>query len=141
MTEQITRNIRFVSQAGKHRPAQMHLATYAPPERKKRALKALLGYWLLSVLSIPIMIAHFILVPGFFIAGILVAFKRWKTVEEAENASGQCPACDNRICIGLEKKSELPQWHDCPECSEPLELQNAPETAGREPTGTSSTTP
>ncbi len=118
-----SRSIRFRNQAGKEEPASMHFTLYAAGERKKRALKALLGYWLLAILSLPIMIAHFVLVPGFLLAGILVASKRWKTEQEAESAEGCCPSCGNRICLALDKKNELPQWHDCPECSEPLELR------------------
>ena len=130
MPEQMTQTIQLKSQAGNTTQAQMTFQAYSSKERKKRAILTLLGFWALAALSIPILIAHFILVPGFFIGGIVLSSKRWKTGEEAESVSGTCPACQNEITINLEKKGELPQWQYCPVCSDSLELDALP---GKEP--------
>jgi len=124
MAEQITRNIQFKSQKnGKNKPAKMHLFLFTQQEQKIRALKSLMTLWGIAALCVLIPIAHFILVPGFFVAGIIVASRRWKTGEEGIDATGPCPDCNNEICLKLDKNAELPQWKDCPECGDPLELQ------------------
>jgi len=129
MAEQITREIQFKSQAnGKSSPAEMHLTLFTRQEQKMRALKSLMGFWAIAALCVLIPIAHFILVPGFFVAGIIMASRRWKTDREGIDASGLCPACNNQICIKLDKNAELPQWKDCPECSGALELNAGAKT-------------
>ena len=124
MAEQISRTILFKSQKnGETSPAEMHVTKFTPKEQKMRAIKSLLIFWAIAVACVPILIAHFLLVPGFIIGGIIVAKRRWNKSAEGIDASGACPACNNDICIKLDKNAELPQWHDCPECSDPLELQ------------------
>ncbi len=124
MSEKITHKIKFKSQKnGKTMSAEMRVTAFSIQERKMRALKTLLGFWLIATVCILIPIAHLILVPGFLIGGYIAAKRRWHTAEEGIDASGPCPACENDICIKLEKDADLPQWHDCPECSGPLELQ------------------
>jgi len=128
MAEQITRTIRFKSQkSSESNPAEMYVITFSRQEQKIRALKSMMAFWAIAALSILIPIAHFILVPGFLIGGMIVASRRWKAKEERIKATGPCPACHNEICIKLDKNTELPQWKDCPECAEPLELQAVPE--------------
>jgi hypothetical protein len=131
MPQSITRTIQLKSQAGDTTRAEMTLQAYSNAERKKRAILTLLSFWALAALSIPILIAHFILVPGFFIGGIVLSSKRWRTAEEAESVSGTCPACHNEITINLEKKGELPQWQYCPSCSDSLELDALPGEAAQ----------
>jgi len=124
MPEQQTRIIRFKSQkSGASSSAEMHVNTFTQQEQKVRALKALLKFWAIAAVCVLIPIAHFLLVPGFFIGGIIVASRQWKTEEEGLDATGACPACNNNICIKLDKNADLPQWKDCPECGGPLELQ------------------
>lgn len=127
MPQQMSQTIQLKSQAGQTSQAQMTLRTYSRAERRKRAILTLLGFWALAVLSIPIMIAHLVLVPGFFIGGIVLSSKRWKTDTEAESVSGTCPACSNEITINLDKKGDLPQWQYCPSCSDSLELDALPQ--------------
>jgi hypothetical protein len=127
MPEDITRMIQFKSQAGSGaNPAEMHVSLFSPREQKMRALKSLLTFWAIALVSILIPIAHFLLVPGFLLGGVIVASRRLKIAEEGHDASGICPDCENHICIPMDKNAELPQWHDCPECSDPLTLQSAP---------------
>jgi len=124
MAEKIIRAIRFKSQKnGGSGPAEMHVVIFTQQEQRMRALKSMMTLWAIAALCILIPIAHFILVPGFLIGGIVAASRRWNTKEEGIEATGSCPACHNGICIKLDKNAELPQWKDCPECSDPLELQ------------------
>lgn len=126
MSEKITHKIKFKSQkGGKINPADMRVTAFSIHEQKMRALKTLLIFWSIAVICVFIPIAHIVLVPSFLIGGYIAAKRRWKTAEEGIDASGSCPACENDICIKLDKNADLPQWHDCPECNDPLELQAA----------------
>ena len=129
MPQQITRTIQLKSQAGVTGQAEMTLRAYSNGERKKRAILILLACWAGAAASIPILIAHFVLIPGFLIGGIVLFVKRWKTAEEAESVSGTCPNCHNDITINLEKKGDLPQWQYCPVCNDSLELDALPAAA------------
>ncbi len=124
MAEQQIHKIQFKSQkSGEFSPADMHVVTFTQQEQKMRALKSLLTFWGIAILCVLIPIAHFLLVPGFFIGGIIMASRRWKITEEGIDTTGACHACGNNICIDLDKNAELPQWKDCPQCAEPLALQ------------------
>jgi len=130
MAEQITRAIRLKSQKNSEsNPANMHVTVFTQQEQKTRALKSLMAFWAIAALCILIPIAHFILVPGFLIGGVMTASRRWKTKEEGIEATGVCPACHNEIRIKLDRNAELPQWKDCPKCMDPLELQAVPESS------------
>ncbi len=124
MAEEVTRNIQFKSQKNNNiNPAEMHLLTFSIQEQKVRAIKTLLLFWTIATVCVLIPIAHFILVPGFLIGGIVAAKRRWGKSEEGVYARGICPDCKNTISINLDKNAELPQWHNCPECGDMLELQ------------------
>ncbi len=126
MAEHVTHDIVFKQQkGGATSPAKMEVLAFSEKERKARGIQALLGLWAVAIVCVFIPVAHFVLVPGFLIAGVYVARKRWNTPEEGIAASGACPACGNEIRLDLEKSAELPQWHDCPQCGEPLELRAA----------------
>jgi len=125
MPEQHDLAIQFIGQRSKkNKPATLAYITYSAKEQKTRAIKTLLMFWLISMLSILIPIAHFFLVPGFFIVGIYMASKLWKVEKEGQSAKGECPACQKSISLDLEKNMDLPQWHNCPDCDESLELQS-----------------
>ena len=128
MAEHITRTIQFKSQKnGALSSAEMHIVTFTQQDQKIRALKALLTFWGIGVLCVLIPIAHFILVPGFLIGGVIAASRQWKIEQEGIDATGTCPACGKDTCISLDKNADLPQWKDCPECGDSLELQDSPD--------------
>jgi len=60
-------------------------------ELTKRALTRLGLCWLASLGSLPIIFAHWVLVPGFFIAGPLLAVATYKMKSAADHVDGQCP--------------------------------------------------
>lgn len=118
-----TTPICFKSQkSGAIKAAKMKIACYTSWEKNIRALKSLLGFWLLAGGSVLIPVAHFFLVPAFFVAGIFLAVQRWRITDEGMEATGTCPACNKAITLDLNKRTELPQWHECPACGEPLML-------------------
>lgn len=66
-------------------------------ERTRNALKWLGIFWGLSLASIPIALAHFVLVPGFFIAGIFMAWRKYSEVNQIQAVSFPCVFCESEI--------------------------------------------
>jgi len=94
-------------------------------ELTKRALTRLGLCWLASVGSIPIIFAHWILVPGFFIAGPIMAMSAYKMKTIPDHAEGSCPACKENITLKLEPKDTLPKWTYCPSCNNSIQVRSS----------------
>ena len=104
----------------------LHVRVFTPRERVVRALKVWGLSWLLAVASVPIVIAHWVLVPGFFIAGPIWAYKRYKMAGAVDHVSGPCPLDGEEISLKLEPSDRLPLWTHCPACNGSLQLAECP---------------
>ena len=91
----------------------------------KRALQRLGVFWLLAGVSLFIPLAHFVLAPGFLIAGPVMAYLTFKTTQVRNHTTGMCPVCDKDIKINMDTRDELPKWAYCPACNAPLQITNA----------------
>ena len=100
----------------------LHLRAFDDRERKIRAAKIWALMWLFAVLSLPIIIAHFVLVPGFLIAGPVMAVKRYRVTEVPDHVSGVCPSRKDEFTLALEASDHLPMWKHCPVCQASLQL-------------------
>lgn len=100
----------------------LHLKSFDAKERKIRAAKTWALMWLFAVLSLPIIIAHFVLVPGFLIAGPVLAVRRYRVTEVPDHVSGNCPAGKEEFNLPLETSDRLPMWTHCPVCKASLQL-------------------
>lgn len=100
----------------------LHLQTFDAKDRKVRAAKIWAMMWLFAVLSLPIIIAHFVLVPGFLIAGPVMAIRRYRVTEVPDHVSGKCPANKEDFTLKLESSDHLPMWSYCPVCNSSLQL-------------------
>lgn len=100
----------------------LHMQTFDAKERKMRAAKTWALMWLFAVLSIPIIIAHFVLVPGFLIAGPVLAVRRYRVTEVPDHVSGVCPTNNDEFNLKLEASDRLPMWSYCPICNSSLQL-------------------
>ncbi|MEO5573515.1 MAG: hypothetical protein ABIR48_03380 [Gammaproteobacteria bacterium] len=100
----------------------LKVTVYEKRERLMRAARMLALYWMLALLSLPIFVAHWLLVPGFFIAGPVMAWLRYRVVERKDQVTGQCPVDKNDVTIPLEPSVRLPFWTYCPLCAAPLQL-------------------
>jgi len=107
---------------GKSTAGQMQTTWFEHRDRVKRGLLKLGLFWLLAVASLPIIFAHWVLVPGFFLAGPWMAYLTYKTTHRRDHVSGICPDCNEKITIKLESKDELPKWTYCPACNTPLHI-------------------
>ena len=107
----------------------LHLQSFDAKERKIRAAKIWGLMWLFAVLSVPLIIAHFVLVPGFLIAGPVMAMKRYKLTEIPDHVTGPCPGKDHEFTLKLEVSDRLPMWSHCPECQASLHLLEKEQSA------------
>ena len=107
---------------GNQREGTMYFTVFSAADRTKRAITALLGCWIIAAVSIPIPIAHLALVPGFLIAGPVLAYFRLKMIESKEKVLGICPRHNGEITINLENTDTIPKYTYCPECDGAIEL-------------------
>jgi len=108
--------VKIKAKEGQLGDGLMQIISYQRGDRIKRAVIAWLGFWTLAVLSIPIIIAHWILIPAFLIAGPLTAYKRMKSEYKPEKVTGKCPVCGEDVNILLESNDTLPMWKYCSNC-------------------------
>jgi hypothetical protein len=76
------------------RPATALVVDQAPPERFARVVSGLVMCWGLALVSLFIPVAHFILVPTFVAAGVIVAVKRVREDRRLVRLRGACPRCE-----------------------------------------------
>jgi hypothetical protein len=99
----------------------LYLKQLEQRERRARALKGLGLCWLLAALSLPVMFFHFVLVPGFLLAG-LVLFKM-KMSEESLVLGGiiPCPACGQSNKVSRQAE-QWPMGINCTSCGKGLDF-------------------
>lgn len=122
MAEKEQRKITLHSEESPHGEGVLHVTHYDKNERIKRALGMLGLCWLGAAISIPVVIAHWVLVPGFFIAGPILAFKRLKQDSVTEQATGRCPFENQEVTLKMEANEALPKWTYCPACNKSIQL-------------------
>ena len=105
-------------------PATLVVAAFDRGQRVRRALKALAGCWGAMVVSVFLPVAHFVLVPSFFVIGIWQFFKRLEMQEQVRGAHGRCPDCGTEQDFELGSR-RFPQSVTCAGCHRGLTLANA----------------
>jgi 4-hydroxybenzoate polyprenyltransferase len=110
------------SNGDKSNEAKLYTLVFDNKDSTWRAAKRLGLFWLLALASVPLIGAHWILVPGFLLGGPIAAVMVYKTKEAAEKAAGTCPECGESIEIKLEPKDQLPKWTYCPLCNQSLHI-------------------
>ena len=107
---------------GQQTSGSMQTTHYDHGDCVKRALMKLGLFWLLALGSLPIIFVHWVLVPGFFIAGPWMAYRTFQMKYTRNHVQGQCPVCKENVEIKMEAGDELPKWTYCPRCNAPLHL-------------------
>jgi hypothetical protein len=101
------------------RPVAVRVIELSLARRVGRALVVLLFCWGLALPAVPIILAHFILVPGLVATGLVLAYLRLRTVRVVVGIHGACPRC------GVEQDFEPSSWGrttTCPRCKNELTL-------------------
>jgi len=88
----------------------------APPQRLGRALAGLGMCWALALGGLFIPVAHFILVPTFLVAGIVVAVKRAREDRRLILIRGACPRCGAAQEFKPGGRFTTGRSVDCPKC-------------------------
>ncbi len=96
-------------------------------QRMMRAAKIWAIMWLFMLFSLPMFIIHFVLVPGFLIAGPVMAAKRYRVTELPDHISGTCPLCKQELTLGAASFDRLPIRAPCPACGKILLLREKAE--------------
>ena len=104
--------------------ATLYSTHYSQGECVKRALTRFGICWAAAGVTLFIPLAHFILVPGFLIAGPVVGYLTYKADKIPERADGPCPNCKKDISIKMETKDRIPKWTYCPDCNASLHIDN-----------------
>ena len=69
-----------------------------------------------ALLSLPVPGWHFIGVPGFLVASVVLGRQRWREACRFEPARGACPACRSQQALEIPRGSVLPATVICPGC-------------------------
>lgn len=125
MAESETRPIVITDSNGGRSDGTLYVKRFSGRDRALRALGMLGLMWLLALISVAIPIAHFVLVPGFLIAGPIVGFLRYRVTEQCERVTGACPTCGSGVSIELDSSDRLPLWTYCPPSDDPIHLLEA----------------
>ena len=117
--------VQFVDGDGKTADARLHTTVYDSGDRIRRALGRLTLLWAIAGVSLFIPLAHFVLVPGFLIAGPVVAMMVYRSEQARERTDGRCPVCEEEISIKMEARDEIPKWTYCPACNVALQITDS----------------
>ncbi len=85
-------------------------------ERIARAGKGLAMAWGAALVSVFIPVAHFLLVPGFFLAGLVVFGKRMRRRAVVDTVRGACPDCKHEQAFDTSTGWHLPMHLTCANC-------------------------
>ena len=100
----------------------LFFTSFNKADRTKRAITIWVLCWIGAVVSIPIILIHYILIPAFLIAGPVLARSRLKQTIEMEKVDGHCPHHDGPFSLKMEKTDSLPKWAYCPECDKGIQI-------------------
>ena len=106
-------------------PAQAVILEQAPGQRFARTLAGLGMFWGLALASVFIPVAHFVLVPTFVVAGIVMAVKRAREDRRLLLVRGACPRCGAVQELRPGGRFVDGRSFDCPKCHGNLTLATA----------------
>ena len=97
-------------------------------ERMARAAKGLVMAWSAALVSVLIPVAHFLLVPGFFLAGLVVFARRMRRRVVMDAVRGACPDCEHEQTFDTSAAWRLPMHLTCVNCHRLLTASPQPAT-------------
>jgi hypothetical protein len=113
---------QFLSNDGRTSPFQCRMSFLTPVQRARRALKITMFFWFTAAVCILIPALHFVLTPGFAVAGIVAGSLALKVKNTLSDVHGTCPSCGAPIRFErLLLKGKLKEH--CPSCRHGFEVQ------------------
>lgn len=107
--------------------AVVRVVVFNRAARVRRAAGALALAWAAALGSAFIPIAHFVLVPGFFLAGLLAFRARLGAVDVALGGRGTCPDCGSEQALDVKGRWQVPRAVTCGACQRGLTIDRAAE--------------
>jgi hypothetical protein len=98
------------------RPGTAVVVEQSTGERVARAFAGLGMFWVLALGGLFIPVAHFVLVPTFVTAGIIMAVKRSREDRRLTEVRGPCPRCGAEQTFKAGGRFEAGRSLDCPAC-------------------------
>jgi hypothetical protein len=111
--------------SGRANRVTVTVSSYDRSTRIRRALVGLTVGWGLALVSLAVPLAHFLLVPGFLVFGIILFTQRIRLRRTASDAHGTCPDCGEAQEFDLPTRWQLPARTACRRCQRVLELREA----------------
>ena len=109
----------FASEPG---DGSVTIVSFDRAARWRRALQGVGTWWGVALLSVLIPVAHFVLVPSFFLFGVYTFAQRLVTAEQATDARGTCPDCGTEQALELAARWQVPQAITCRHCHRGLKM-------------------
>ena len=108
--------------SGNETEAHLEIRAFDRAARVRRAVTGLASWWAAALVSVVIPVAHFVLVPGFALFGVVVFAQRLRTDAIVVAAWGTCPDCGAPQDLDM-----LGRWRDggdvaCRHCHRALRL-------------------
>lgn len=112
--------------------AVLHFSVFNGRQRLLRAVIALFLCWLAALLSLPIVGAHWLLVPGFLIYGVVLFVKNLRSERLVRSVAGRCPVHGGDVNVKLNGDQWPPLWLYCPQCRGSLHVVDDSGATGAE---------
>jgi hypothetical protein len=109
------------SSSGKEQKVDLVIRVLSVEERRKKALKALGICWLLALGFAPLPPIHWVLTPGFFLAGPFVAWKKYLQTRYLSDLAFPCPECGKEMTLPSQPVKN-PKAFSCKHCGYLLKL-------------------
>ncbi len=104
------------------RPGTAVVIEQSTGERVGRVFTGLAMFWALALGGLFIPVAHFVLVPVFLTAGIIMAVKRSKEDRRLAEVRGPCPRCGAQQTFKAGGRFAPGRSLDCPACHGSFEV-------------------
>ena len=127
--------------SGRTTGTRVQLRIFDHRERVRRGVTALGVAWAAAIGSVFIPIAHFLLVPGFFLYGLYELRARLRTEALLELADGECPDCGLAQRFELSGRWSTPAETKCRQCSRRLVIDRCEDSEKPGPPTTDGATP
>lgn len=112
----------LVSSTGVKSEATFDRKDLSQAEKSRAAMKWFGIFFALAVFSVFVPILHFILVPSFLIAAVVVSMRAYNQKADLENVRGKCPNCSTEISIPRVRIRKV-SGEICPQCRDFIKIK------------------